>query len=254
MEKSVAEAFAHVRAVFSARHKPASIFHCSQCYTEQDIAGFLSIPDAQLTPKDLGPILWDAHCVWGTWLQIAHYIPRLLEFYQQKLIFDEEAFYARLLFTVRPDLADAVLRAEEKMTREERRSIFAFVQAVQESRIAEDAPGFSMWRFSEGLAFLAAFETPLAPFLLRLQNSKRRQVRANLCAFLAAQTLDRQPFEIMALPKFSLIPENQAALDEFLAAPSVAAYLRDHAADVSLFSPEQQADIALAAENAASFA
>ena len=81
MSPEVAEALARVKEVFSHRRKPLSISHCRMCYTDEEVTRFLAISYGRLTPEDLRPIYWDAYVCWGTWPQVAYYVPRLLELY-----------------------------------------------------------------------------------------------------------------------------------------------------------------------------
>ena len=217
------------------------------CYTDAEVDRFLAIPYGRLTPEDLRPIYWDAYVCWGTWPQIAYYVPRLLELYLEGRSLDEEQLYARLLLAVRPELASPrSLILSEEMADDEQQSLFEFFQAVMEARLEERTPEDKSGIMTEMLAFLGAFHEPIVPLLARLKASKRRQVRGNLCLFLSDHFWEPASWENLWMENYSLLPENQAALDSFLAPQSVAEYLLAHIEDVKDFPQERRQYVELA--------
>ena len=207
------------------------------CYTEEDIARFLALPYQRLTANDLRPIFWDAYVCWGTWPQVAYYVPRLLELYAEDALvgFDDNLF-AKLLLAVRPELAGKIVpELGELMSQEERHSVFEFVQAVLETRLPEKAERDQVYVLTEALSFLAAFDTPIEPLLNTLHQSKLSVVRANVCVFMATYIGQVPEFGNDWLDNYSLLPENEAVLTAFLAPASVAAYLLAHIEDVQRF-------------------
>lgn len=63
--------------------------------------------------------------------------------------------------------------------------LFGFFQAVLAARLEEKSPEVKSWIMTETLAFLGAYDVPLAPPLAELKMSTHRQVRGNVCLFLS---------------------------------------------------------------------
>ncbi len=245
MNALVGKAFERVKSAFAGRSKPRFIPHCKMCYTDDEIAHLLSIPYPRLTLEDLRPILWDGYMCWGTWPQIAYYVPRLLEFYDESIIPDEDQLYAKLLLAVRPELklSVGIPDIEEEMTAEERKSVFKFIAVVLENRLAEDVEYDKAWIMSETLGFLSAFDQPIEPVLAKLENSGNQRIRANVCLILADNTLSPEPFSNMWLKSLTLLPENETTLNSFFSASHVVSYLSRHAGDVAMFGKDREANI-----------
>ena len=246
----VGKIFKQVQNAFAGRSKPRFIPHCKACYTEEEIAHLLSIPYSLLTVKDLRPILWDGYTCWGTWPQIAYYVPRLMEFYNESLIPDEDQLYAKLLLAVRSELELSVGIPEigEEMTAEERRSVFSFVAAVLENRLAEEVEYDKAWVLFETLGFLSAFDQPIEPFLTKLENSLNQRLRANVCLLLADYTLSPEPFKNMWLKSLTPLAENEKTLGFFFSPSHVVSYLSHHAGDVAMFGEDREATVNLACD------
>lgn len=246
----VGKAFKQVKDAFASRGKPRFIPHCKMCYTDEKIDHLLSIPYSHLTVEDLRPILWDGYMCWGTWPQIAYYIPRLLEFYYEDTIPDDEQLYAKLLLAVRPELELSVGKPNivDEMTDEERKSVFSFVAAVLEYRLIEDADCDRAWIMFETLGFLTAFDQPILPLLAKLENSDNQRTRANICLVLADNTLSPESFSNMYLKRLTMLPKNEKALGSFFSSAHVAKYLSLHAGDVAMFGKERMADVNFAYE------
>ena len=244
MNAAVGQAFQQVQNAFAGRGKSRVIPHCRMCYSDEKIAHLLSKPYPQLTVEDLHPILWDGYLCWGTWPQIAYYVPRLLEFYCEDAIPDNDQLYAKLLLAVRPELELSVGIPDigEKMTVEERESVFHFVSTVLESRLSMETECDRTWTMIETLGFLTAFDQPIQPLLTALETSESQWTRANVCLFLADNTLSREPFSNMWLRNLTMLPENEKALSLFLASSHVANYLSRHSDDAALFGKYREAD------------
>ena len=241
-------ALKQVEAAFAGRSQPRAIPHCTMCYKEDEIARFLSIPYPHLTVEDLRPILWNGYMCWGTWPEIAYYVPRLLEFYYRDAIPDEEQFYAKLLLAVRPELGMRIGIPDigEKMTAAERSSVFQFVMVVLEDRLVAETEYDRTWILLETLAFLTAFEEPIEPLLTRLAESDQPRIRANFCLLLAEMTLSPGSFSNAWMDTLTVLPENEKALDRFFSASYVVNYLLLHVEEVSLFGKEAEAEVAFA--------
>lgn len=244
MNALVGKAFQQVQNAFASRGKPNVIPHCKMCYSDEKIARLLAIPFPRLTVEDLRPILWDGYLCWGTWPQIAFYVPRLLELYCEDVIPDNDQLYAKLLLAVRPELEMSVGIPDigEKMTVEERESVFHFVSALLESRLSEETECDQTWIMTETLGFLTAFDQPIQPLLTALETSESQWTRANVCLFLADNTVSLEPFSNMWLKNLTMLPENEKALDLFLASSHAASYLSRHSDDAALFGKERGAD------------
>jgi len=218
------------------------------CYKEEEITRFLSIPYLDLTVEDLRPILWDAYMCWGTWPEVAYYVPQLLAFYYRDAIPDEEQLYEKLLLAVRPELGMRIGEPDigEKMTNAERRSIFHFVMAVLEDRLAAEVEYNRTWTLLETFAFLTAFDQPIEPLLTRLAQNENPRIRANFCLLLSEKTFSPGPFSNTWMDTLTVLPENEKALDHFFSAEYVVSYLLQHVEDVSLFGKEAEAEVAFA--------
>lgn len=255
MDAPARTAFERVERVFSARPKPLSVPHCGMCCTTQEVTELLRIPYPMLTVAALQPILWNAFMCWGTWPEVAFYVSRLLEFYAEEALPDDDDLYTILLLAARPELGLSIGEPTvgETMTPKERASVFAYIAAVLESRLGQEAVEDRTWKMHEAISFLAAFDQPLGPVLRRLEASRNSRVRANVCLFLTdrvwspAGTFDLPPLG-SRLKTMTPLPENEAALAGFFGASHVADYLGRHLEDTAIFGSARQAEAEMALE------
>jgi hypothetical protein len=240
------KALARVREVFSGRPLPVGVDYCHHCLSEEEMAELLRTPYEQLTPEQLEhPVLWNAYWTWGDWPSLAYYVPRLLEFYIANQL-DEEMLFYKLVLAARPELFDRPAGSPpvmdaigETMRAEERRSLFDLVQAVLEMRLQHlDLAAGCRQEPSDPVsvpatvAFLAALDAPIAPFLERWTRSDTLAARLHLCLLMGHHLLDdgsgQRALGNSYLDRMEPLPENQTALDELLSPAVIADYLVEH--------------------------
>jgi hypothetical protein len=263
---TIAEALVEVKAAFAPRPLPTGVHYCTHCLEEREMARILATPYSELTPADIDhPLLWSAYWTWGDWPSLAYYVPRLLEFYYEGALGDDEMLFSRLLLAAHPDRYEDPARERplleylaEPMRPEERSSIFRFVQAVLEARLQTpdfttatgnrgeerepDDLSFTVDQVAATVGFLAAFDAPIAPLLERWKASENAVARGHLCLLIArclAADTGRAALGNSYLDRLAPLPENRNALDALLFGEAAWAYLVDHLDDARLFGPDR---------------
>lgn len=217
---------------------------------------FLRKAPEELTPDDLEPILWKSYTTWGDWPSFAFYVPRLLEFYAQDRLSDAEMLFHKLLWPARPELiktewsSDPLLYVGERMHLEERRAIFEFVQAVARAEIQRPDTDSKLCRVQEAFAFLATFDTPIAPLIEVWKREQEPWGCGRFCLLVAECALRYDPARPMVETPYAgavpVLPENAEALAALVNPAFVAPYLAEHADSAALFGPEYETEVGIA--------
>ncbi|MBC7528699.1 MAG: hypothetical protein H7308_14280 [Chthonomonadaceae bacterium] len=242
MTGEVRKAFERVERAFAHYPKPSRISHCTLCYTEEKIANFLAIPTDQLRGNDFDRILYDLLTCWGDREEVAYYVPTLLKFFEREELVDEERLYERLLPHLNSRLGLSFSRYDEWLSDEERKSVFLFVAAVAEEKLSKAKEYDFSGDISEVMAFLSAFDAPIAPLLERLANSPVSSVRAHFAFFIAKHVEAPSTLVNLYMMSFIRIPENEETLRAYFSGCFVADYLLANTEAVDQMGEEAQRD------------
>jgi len=253
MTEAVANSLANLKFAFRYRRKPLSVPHCKMCYSDNEVASFLALDRDSLMEPDLHPILWDGYVCWGTWSQVAYYIPRMLELFADDHIVETDRMFMLMLYPIRPEtgfwIGDPVQDCD--IDADEVEAVAEFVGEAVLAHIAEERRQDSVWWMTEPMSFLGALSIPIGPLLDRMATNDDVRVRANFGLFLAECVIGyQQPLGAWKV-KPEPTPDNRAAMDHWLTPSILAAYLLDHSADFEVFGKDAASTALLAFDWAA---
>lgn len=251
----VNEALREVYTVFARPH-PVGVQYCHCCIAPDRMVRILHTPYRKLECADLDLILMHAFAVWGTWPDLAYFVPRIAECHLVGQVTWGKLFYV-VLGAAHPDYSIFVQPIGRKhfgpsMEAEERTVLFHFfgvslqmfggAYAAPTEEPQPSSPDYLL----ELVGFLSAFAPGLEPHLIGWRDSFHPQARVQFCRLLGRLFYLRSTGEWVFPNTYAgglrALPENAAVLDRLTEPAAVAEYLANNSEHFHLLAStsEQQ--------------
>ncbi len=241
LSESVSEALQELYPVFARPH-PINVRFCHCCITPDRMEAILQTPYRKLACADLDLILMHAFAVWGTWPDLAYFMPRIAECYLSGRIEASKLFYV-ILEAAHPDYSVFVKPIGRQlfgppMKAEERQALFHFFGTALQlfagvhASPGEEPPVYTSDSLLEVVGFLSAFAPGVAPYLIGWRDAFQPHARVQFCRLLVPLFYMRRGsgwvFPTTYAGGFRSLPENTTVLDLLTEPAAVAEYLANN--------------------------